>query len=129
MCGENVRVSASAVSAPPSVRGASAPSVLRIQLQTTGRGVSFAKLKIPALRFILHGTSVQQSYELLFTRVEEIVVDSSPHDAQRMILKADSIVPSGSPHKEDAYCPTTRLVFGLSTVHNDSTAAAEFQFF
>jgi type VI secretion system protein ImpG len=117
---------------PASRRGDSALSALRIQLRTTSRGVSFAKLKIPSLRFYLHAgetPDVYRLYELLFTRVVEVIVAASVHDDRRRILPAACLRPVGF-SRDEALLPYDARSFAGYRLLNDFFALPQkFLFF
>ncbi len=117
---------------PPSRGAAGATSVLRIQLKTLSRGISFAKLKIPTLRFYLHAgetPDVLRLYELLFTRVVEVVIASSTTDEQPRVLTPACLQPVGFSRTESLLPYDARSFAGYRLLADYFALPQKFLFF
>ena len=97
-----VKVAAAGLAGPPFqlpiVPPAGTVAVLSLVIESLSSEVRIGQLSLNSLRLHLHaeaGQSMQELYELLFTRCLGVVVADGPADAQAVVLPRDRLVAAG----------------------------------
>ena len=129
---ESASLMARPFQAPVTAKSAPAESVLRLNLQTLDKGLSFGQIEVGTLRFYLHTSQARSAfalYELLFNDTIQIVLASSPDDPQAIPLPKSCLAPVGFSRDEGMFPYSARSFPGYRLLTEYFAFPEKFCFF
>jgi type VI secretion system protein ImpG len=130
-----LKVAAARLSGPPFqlpiVPPAGTVAVLSLAIESLSSEVRIGQLSLDSLRLHLHaeaGQSMQELYELLFTRCLGVVVSDGPADAQAVLLPRQRLVAAGFDPADAAIPDDPRSFSGYRLLSEFFTLPQKFLF-